>query len=308
MIEVVFIAGAPRSGSTLLDRLLGQLQGFFSLGELSFIWERGFIENHLCGCGTPFHECPFWTQVVANAYGGFDGIDPEYVWALQRSVARIRHIPRMLYPSLRTRSYQSRFEAYSRYMMRLYRGIASQAKGQVLIDSSKIPSHGIFLSLQPELHLTVIHIVRDSRGVAYSWQRKKRSPQIHWKEGYMAQHNNWYAVGEWMAWNLLDSLLKQRARTYIPVRYEHLAEHPQQVLSDILAQLNKNVALDVFVGERKVYLQPAHTVGGNPMRFKQGEIPIRLDNEWQEKMASWRQHLIGWISRPLEKRIGLLER
>ena len=32
------IPGAGRSGSTLLDRLLGQVNGFYSIGELKWIW------------------------------------------------------------------------------------------------------------------------------------------------------------------------------------------------------------------------------------------------------------------------------
>src|SRR6266542_1121845 len=38
---VLFIGGYSRSGSTLLDLLLGQLPGFFSSGELAYIWSHG---------------------------------------------------------------------------------------------------------------------------------------------------------------------------------------------------------------------------------------------------------------------------
>src|SRR6476469_754930 len=54
---VLFIAGWGRSGSTLLDRMLGQVPGVFSAGELRDIWDRGVREDRLCGCGQPFHEC-----------------------------------------------------------------------------------------------------------------------------------------------------------------------------------------------------------------------------------------------------------
>jgi len=50
----LFIAGAARSGSTLLDRVIGKRDGFCSTGELQFIWRRSFREDQLCGCGVSF--------------------------------------------------------------------------------------------------------------------------------------------------------------------------------------------------------------------------------------------------------------
>ena len=52
-----------------------QIDGFASFGELRHIWERSFLGNQLCGCGRPFRQCPFWTEVAEVAFGGFDGVD-----------------------------------------------------------------------------------------------------------------------------------------------------------------------------------------------------------------------------------------
>ena len=38
-MTIVFIGGAGRSGSTLLEKILGNLDGCFSAGELRFIWQ-----------------------------------------------------------------------------------------------------------------------------------------------------------------------------------------------------------------------------------------------------------------------------
>ena len=56
-VRVLFIGGLGRSGSTLLDRMLGQLDGVWSVGELVHIWQRGLQENNLCGCGRRFRDC-----------------------------------------------------------------------------------------------------------------------------------------------------------------------------------------------------------------------------------------------------------
>ena len=46
-VKVLFIAGNGRSGSTILDVILGQLEGFFAVGELRRIWgsERDILEE-----------------------------------------------------------------------------------------------------------------------------------------------------------------------------------------------------------------------------------------------------------------------
>jgi len=48
---VLFIGGLGRSGSTLLDRMLGRLDDVWSVGELVHLWERGLSQNNRCGCG-----------------------------------------------------------------------------------------------------------------------------------------------------------------------------------------------------------------------------------------------------------------
>ena len=61
--KVLYIGGFGRSGSTLVERILGQLPGFCSAGEIVFLWQRGLIDGQLCGCGVPVPECEFWSRV-----------------------------------------------------------------------------------------------------------------------------------------------------------------------------------------------------------------------------------------------------
>lgn len=53
-IKVLYLAGWSRSGSTILSNILGEINGFFSTGEITYIWQRGLIINKLCGCDLPF--------------------------------------------------------------------------------------------------------------------------------------------------------------------------------------------------------------------------------------------------------------
>ena len=77
-VKILYIGSAGRSGSTLLDLMLGQGDGMFSTGEVRYLWDRGYLANELCGCGDPFRRCLFSQRVT-------DGIR-----LLRRSRARRR--------------------------------------------------------------------------------------------------------------------------------------------------------------------------------------------------------------------------
>src|SRR3954454_784259 len=91
---VVFIGGFGRSGSTLLEALLSRVDGALALGEVEHLWERGVRDDEICGCGTPFSECPFWTGVGRLAFGGWEHVDVQRVLELKSAVVRQRHLPR----------------------------------------------------------------------------------------------------------------------------------------------------------------------------------------------------------------------
>ena len=62
--RVLAIVGSDRSGSTLLDNMLGGVPGAFSAGEIRYMWERGFAEGRLCGCGRKIVDCDVWSKVI----------------------------------------------------------------------------------------------------------------------------------------------------------------------------------------------------------------------------------------------------
>lgn len=63
--RVVFVAGVSRSGSTLLDFILGNRPDGLALGEI-YAWYRPFRDHHLepqCTCGEPWSACDVWRRV-----------------------------------------------------------------------------------------------------------------------------------------------------------------------------------------------------------------------------------------------------
>jgi len=304
-VKVFFIGGYGRSGSTLLDRMLGQFEGFFSGGELRHIWDRSFGDNQLCGCGRPFKECDFWTAVVEDAFGGFGGVKTDAIKVLKRSVDRMRYIPLMI-SSRKPSWYRERFEAYSEVLSKLYKAIQRVSGSQIIIDSSKDPSHGFLLHSMPWVDLRVVHLIRDSRAVAYSWSRKKARPEIPSKKEYMPRYGPVKSALGWIGYDVWAQSLEHLTHSSALVFYEDLVSHPERELSRIVAALGEGYRGARFVNGDKVFLEANHTVSGNPVRFQLGPIRLRPDIEWRRKMERGQRRLVTALTLPFLARYGYL--
>src|SRR3712207_4624499 len=97
---VLYLGGLGRSGTTVLERVLGELPGACSVGELVHLWQRGVLDDETCGCGEPFSRCPFWSEVGRRAFGGWDPALAARMEELRPRVDRTRFIPKLIAPRL----------------------------------------------------------------------------------------------------------------------------------------------------------------------------------------------------------------
>jgi hypothetical protein len=300
-IPVLLIAGAARSGSTLLDRVIGMHDGFCSMGELQFIWGRSFGENQLCGCGMPFHECPFWREVSDTAFGVEPGdVDHEAATRLKSFVDDKRHLQWLLLKA--PPRFRAELTAYGDLLERLYSTILDVSSARVVVDSSKDPRHGFVLSRLKRFEVHVVHLIRDPRAVAFSWKRTRRRPEIHWKSQDMMVQQTVAASARWTAHNALVELLGASAASYCRVRYEDFVVDPGATVAKVLAPYEWIDA--ATAAARQVILEPSHTVAGNPMRFKTGPLDIRLDDEWRLAMPRRDRLSVVAATWPLLARYG----
>ena len=303
--KVLFIAGPGRSGSTLLDMLLGQVHGFCSTGELRFIWKRSFGQNQLCGCGQPFRECEFWTDVVREAFGGFDNVNHERLEELRYSAEHRVSNGVSINESADLRvPYQEYFEACSR----LYQAIHKVSGSEFIVDSSKNIANAFLLSTIPDIDLFTVHLIRDSRAVAYSWQREKIRPEIHWEKKFMSQRGILKSASRWNSRNMLAQKLQHASEKYTFLRYEDLVNDPQRRLARLLTDLGIERHSFDFLEGYHANLKPSHTVSGNPVRFVSHEIEIQPDMQWRNNMAKHQQLLVTLITLPLLLKYGYLRK
>ncbi len=295
-VKVLYIAGWGRSGSTILDNVLGQIEGFFSVGEINYVWERNVIENRLCGCGLPFRQCGVWPGIFYEAYGGIDRVDAREMIQLRDGGLRIRHVP-LLFSTRGRRLLGTRLKPLAARLGRLYETIRASGENRVIVDSSKTPLYGYELAMTPEADLYVVHLVRDPRAVAYSWLRKKFQSDTG---AYMPRYGAVESALAWSAWNLLTEPFRRLCPDrYLRLRYEYLVEEPREAVVRILDLLGEEPPDLPFGKQREVELQTNHTVGGNPSRFRTGRVELRLDEEWRSGMKPADKSLVTALTWPL---------
>lgn len=309
---MVYLGGLGRSGTTLIERLLAELPGVCSVGEVVHMWQRGVVEQERCGCGEPFGQCPFWSKVGAIAFGGWEQLNVGRVSELRGAVDRSRHIPRLAGTTLPVGVRRDLAE-YTSYYLRLYQAITEVSGSPVVVDSSKHPSLAFCLRYRPELDLRVIHVVRDSRAVAYSWTRQVSRPDSE-ATTFMATYSPATAAGQWNAQNGAVQLLARRGVSTLRVRYEDLVAAPAATLTNMAAFAGVTVSpadlgfLGQEAGARFAELRAGHSASGNPMRFITGRIDIRPDERWRTGMPPAQRRAVTALTLPLLAHYGYTRR
>jgi hypothetical protein len=304
-VKVLYVAGLGRSGSTLFDRMLGQLPGYLSVGELREIWHRGLQQNALCGCGEPFLECPFWSKVGQRAFGGWERVDAAAVRSLAEQVDKHRWVPLLARPVLWP-SFDRKLRRYLSFLGPLYRAIQEVADTKVIVDSSKAPSTAMILRHLSDVDLRVLHLVRDSRGVAYSWTKRVRRSDIVDEVVYMHQFQPVRIGSRWMTRNALAGGLAARPPGGVRVRYEDLVRSPREQVQRVVDAIGEYAGpgdLD-FISGHEVHLGPTHTVMGNPSRMQTGPTELRLDEEWRQRFPRRQARIVTALTWPGLRRYG----
>jgi len=303
-LRVAYVGGLGRSGSTLIELCLGGLEAVCAVGELVHLFERGLQEDQLCGCGQAFSACPFWNGVGDVAFGGWERVDVEQVLSLKKGVDRTRYVPELVWPGPRS-AVLERARAYSSYYRRIYAAALEISGADVVVDSSKHVSFAACLRLDEDLDLRVVHVVRDSRGVAYSWMKSVLRPEIKDAQVLMPRHSPAKSSAMWMAHNVLYEAVAARGTPYLRVRYEDFARDPANTLASIADFLGLPVGpAEALAPDGRVQLHATHTVAGNPLRFTSAQVEVRADEAWRRELRPLHRRTVSALTAPLRWRYG----
>jgi hypothetical protein len=296
--KILYVLGAGRSGSTLLDILLGSGAESWSTGELVHLHERGWHNNEFCSCGKRVNECGFWRDVKQR------WTRPSAPDGVERFLELQRRFERMRFLFFRARlSRDPEFQEYLRDLNRLLRCVLEASGKRCLVDSSKKPIRAHFLAMLPDFDVYLIHLVRDSRGVAWSKGKAFSKDERRGVQADLGAAPVARTARRWLLTNLVCSYLclsRRLRRRSLRIRYEDFVADPVSTLREIAGFCEVDLAEPI----RKVLggedLRPAHAVAGNRMRMSRA-LRIRADLEWKAKLAPRGESIVwrwtGWLLR-----------
>ena len=305
--KVLYIAGWGRSGSTIIDNILGEIEGFFSGGEIHYLWERGLIEGRKCGCGLSLSECPVWALVLERLEESNPTAlaNPAEVVAWQEDSVRVRHAFGLARTSPERVRPNSSIDSYTRLLGKTYAAMSAVTGARVIVDSSKRPSDGAALHLVPGVSPYFVHLVRDPRAVAYSWRRRKAHLDSS-APTEMRRHGTADSTLSWIMWNAAIERLRRASdpSNAMLLRYEDFVEHPRTAIEAIVRMVGEDQAGLPFENDNTVRQAGNHTISGNPSRFSTGSVALRSDDEWTRSQSLKDRLVATGLALPLLHRYG----
>ena len=278
--KLLYISGYGRSGTTLLENSLSSIDGIVGVGEASYLWTRGLKENFYCGCGKRFDECIFWEEVIKRAFGEIDNLTSSNMADTLKPLSKHN-----IEIGLKRKT--SKVNQAVEVLDKLYKNIAKISKAKVIIDSSKWPMYGELLSQLPSIDYYAIHLIRDPRAVSYSWMNRKKYDPFDDSDFFTPFYGPLRSSIEWVVLNTVINYLKRNSkRKYFLLRYEDFVDDPKEIINNILDFLNEKESKNPIQDGNNVVLVGNHCLSGNPIRFKRGEVQVKLDDKWKGKMRS----------------------
>jgi len=297
-LKVVYIAGCARSGSTIVDRLLGTLEGVASFNEVTGLTENCFVNDHFCSCGERFRSCRFWRDVVAEAFPQESDIH-DYLY-LNRRIDHRRYFL-SFYSGYCSDEFRTMLQRYREHLRRVYFALSNISGRQILIDSSKSPTRALMLDGIEGMQVHVLHLIRDVRAHMYAFQKKRLDPG---RQKLMRRFNPFEGVAYWYLINGYCEKLASRF-PYSRMLYEDFAANPGKVLQSFIDACEllqgKRLAVDAT---GQVYLKSVHSLQGNPHRFVSGPTKIVADDEYKHRLNANIKVMGTMLAFPFLKRYG----
>jgi hypothetical protein len=343
-VKVVKLTGLGRSGSTILDVVLGTHPQIESVGEVGNIVRNGWISREslrgipkdrlrvpICTCGkrldvlyvdTPEEACPFWSSVRREWVERTDRDSIESYPKLQNDFELKRRwsrygldsLPRLLYEKRRP---SAPFRSYARLTRTFFESIRAVSGKPIIVDSSMVPVRALAFGMIPGIDLYVIHLVRDGRGVITSLRKtfeKDLQAGIMWDH---KGHPMWktivrrrvlylVSVVRWTVLNLASEWVCTQLgpERTMRLRYEDFVADPKAALERIGSLIELDLTKVAHAASSGKPMQAGHNIGGNRTK-KSGTITLRPDaEEWRSALSPTEQRLSWMLMGWLMRRYG----
>ncbi|RMA41550.1 sulfotransferase [Rhodophyticola porphyridii] len=295
-VSVLYVGGYGRSGSTVIDMALAQFPGVFGAGELGNLPRHVWPNDEYCACGARVRACPLWSSIVER---WLEREPPGTMERYGHLCVRFEAVRNPL-QTLGVTGWTRGFQEYARLTKNLFTAIQETTGCRVIVDSSKSPSRALQLSRIAGIDLSLLHLMRDGRGVAWSMMK---THEVDLSAGVQRPVGGAPAIRtahRWMAFNLLTEFAASRvgAQRSIQLRYEDFTADPVGALQPVLAMVE--AARETSDATDLAEIIPGHQVAGSRIRMG-GPLRISRDAAWEVKMPEQDrlkvQRRAGWMLR-----------
>lgn len=291
-LRVVYIGGVEHNGSTFVGVTLGNHPQIECVGELTSLASQGWLGVEYCACGLSINDCDFWNG-VKDEWTRLSGAEITSLAEAEEAYDRHRRLPK----TISQRYFRSQnFVKYCEYTIALFDAVRKTSGNSIIVDTSKRYSRAVALSMVPGIDLRVVHLIRDSRGVAYSWSKPIRPRKRSWFDSSLRWNTN----------NMAFEYVKRRieAGRVLRIRYEDLLSNPVE----FFGELGRFIDMDLTsIGEKLSAgesLEKNHVGVGNGFLHRVDEVKLRPLIEWPQKIPLEIQHKVWKFTWPLMQRYG----
>ena len=283
--KVIYIMGCGRSGTTILDILLGNHSGFFSVGEINnffYAWNT----KSFCSCGSRLITCEIWKNIGKKYFSTYSEYNPIKMNNYQFKMERNRFILKQVMGLYNNDNHLK----YKLFTYNIFKDLQEMSYCKTMIDSSKSAGRAMALLKNEKLDVKIIHIIRDPRGVFYSFQKKIVGTPVK---------NILSVAMYWNTNNILAELIKITSKKkFIRIRYEDLVTVPNKTINYIekfidesLDDLKEKIA-------KELPLERLHLPSGNRIRSQSSILKLSPDFTWKKNLNFYQKSIFTFLCFP----------
>ena len=264
---LIYIIGAGRSGTTILDIILGNNGDTISLGEINRFYKRnGFPPQR-----KKFDNVSYYWNNVKNSFE-FKGLIPEKIDYYKLDILNIRN---EYHSAIFKSVFNLTNKKYNDYLNYLYDAILENTQENTIIESSKYPLRAINISRlrRKDFDIKYIYLKKDPVKVIQSFNKKNLEQP---PKGFLKANIYYLFVNSLCMFSLL--ILKLKKHKISKLKYENLIKNPIESIDKLAIDLEE----DFFLSKEKLKNNKSLNTGflfdGNRIRLKES-IHLQSENK-----------------------------
>jgi hypothetical protein len=281
--KIIYILGAGRSGTTLVDIILGNAEGLLSCGELNRYGKRNGVPG---GEDFGISRLNYWDDIKHSMLelGG-----PDVLIRMKQYSDIFEHHKGFLKSLIFGKG--RLFNDYARLNELLLSIISEQNAGKQLIDSSKYPGRLFWLSFL-NYDIKIVYVRRDPVDVVDSFQKKEiKQPPKPWLLASV-----YCAFISFLSRWVINKILNKH-KCY-ELNYADLINTPSECLQELSLEIGVDMGAVIDVIREKRSLIVGNLFEGNRIRYKE---ELKLIEASGNRKNKFRDKIVRLINAPFYK-------